>query len=528
MKKMVLHPSPFRIEHWITISSFKYRKMIFLQAVSSFLEQFSGRRVAFLKKFKGIAMIKCRLAATLTALLLALGSVISGTAPAEAGTPAGCPPNIASYWYLDETSGRTFLDSVSGNNASCANTPDCPAFSVGKIGNALLFDGIDDALTAPALSFNWGQGDSFTIEFWMKTDPANSCDGNAVIVGRNDSATRLVWWVGCRDITGLAAFQLSDKIGNTAFLQGTTPLTDGQWHHIAVVKDGGAGENRLYVDGVLESAAATGYTAGFDSAAAELTIGWLNLSSGHYFSGLIDELAIYNRALLEGEIAQHFNDGVVGLGWGYCGCGITVRIMPIGDSITLGKNPLITDNNYMVGYRKKLYEDLISQGSTVDFVGSLHSGDLACPACDNDHEGHAGFHADGSPAGNAYDILDNVYSWLAVNPADVVMLHIGTTDVSSGGQSAGEISAILDQIYSANPAMSVILARIINRIDTGDGKFQTTTQYNIDLQNMANARIAAGDKLQVVDQESVLTYPADMEDTLHPTQAGYDKMASPW
>ena len=160
-----------------------------------------------------------------------------------------------------------------------------------------LFDGINDAINvAPDASFNWGNTDSFSIEFWMKTDPGSTCAGNQVIVGRDDGSTNLHWWAGCQN-GGQAAFYLFDKSGVGVGIVGTKDLTNGSWHHIAAVRDAGTGEMRMYVDGVNEASYLIDFAAGFDSSGAALNIGWLNLEGGYHFQGVVDEVALYNRAL---------------------------------------------------------------------------------------------------------------------------------------------------------------------------------------------------------------------------------------
>ena len=88
-------------------------------------------------------------------------------------------------------------------------------------------------------------------------------------------------------------------------------------------------------------------------------------------------------------------------------------IMPLGDSITKGTDDSIPEPEF-VGYRETLYLDLINQGYDIDFDGGRSNGLFADPW----HEGWGGFGAD--------DIRDLVYSWLQNNPADIVLLHIGT------------------------------------------------------------------------------------------------------
>ncbi len=190
-----------------------------------------------------------------------------------------------------------------------------------------------------------------------------------------------------------------------------------------------------------------------------------------------------------------------------------VRIMPLGDSITRGWWGSPGAN----GYRKPLYLNLINHGYNVDLVGCQNDGDFA----DRNHEGRDGWHASGGASGG---ILPNVYNWLTANPPDIVLLHIGTNDISAGGQDANEVDDILDEIDRYNPDITVVLALIINRKSYS----LTTTQYNNSLNQMALNRIANGDDIVIVNMENALNYSTDMADNLHPDDSGYAKMADVW
>ena len=191
-----------------------------------------------------------------------------------------------------------------------------------------------------------------------------------------------------------------------------------------------------------------------------------------------------------------------------------IRIMPLGDSITRGWYGSPGAN----GYRKPLYLNLTNHSYNVDFVGCQNDGDFA----DRNHEGRDGWHAAGGPNGN--NILPNVYNWLTAHPADIVLLHIGTNDISVGGQDANEVNDILDEIDRYNPDITVVLALIINRKSYNS----ITTQYNNSLNQMAMNRIANGDDIIIVNMENALNYSTDMADNLHPNDSGYAKMANVW
>ena len=259
-------------------------------------------------------MMKKRKNTLFKALIVSLlGVVLLVTSPAY----AQCPDGITSLWALDEDGGNSFEDSVSGINGSGALTP-TPV--VGKVNGAQLFNGNNTGINVPAnASFNWADNASFSIEYWIRrTDDAFS-DPAEVVVGRDDGAVSdMQWWTGLWE-DGTAAFVLiatnGTGLGSRAqgeFLEGNDDLTDGVWHHVAVVRDSATNENRLYVDGVLNDSANIIYDAGegFVSATANLNLGWLDLNPGYNYNGTLDEVALYDRVLLADEILQHFNDGV--------------------------------------------------------------------------------------------------------------------------------------------------------------------------------------------------------------------------
>ena len=204
----------------------------------------------------------------------------------------------------------------------------------------------------------------------------------------------------------------------------------------------------------------------------------------------------------------------------------SVRIMPLGDSITVG----FPENKG--GYRGTLYQKLVDAGYALDFVGGEHDG----PICDPDHEGHSSRTADW--------IRDNVLGWLTRSRAEIVLLHIGTNSITvlppdeKVRSTTDQIAQILDQVdsyeASSSYAITVILAQIINRADPLDSLGLATTALNASIASMAGARIAAGDRLVVANFEPALSYPADIDinavppHRVHPNASGYAKMATVW
>lgn len=192
-----------------------------------------------------------------------------------------------------------------------------------------------------------------------------------------------------------------------------------------------------------------------------------------------------------------------------------IRIMPLGNSITKGT----AGSDLDIGYRRALFLALTDAGYDVDFVGTQFHG--LVDDFDRDHEGHGGWEAD--------EIRDNIYGWLVLNPADYVLLHIGTNDVSHNHVDVSEVDQLLDNIdqFEADytTPVTVLAARIILR---ADGNNSTTIAYNDSVEALVLDRIGEGDDLVVVHMDTALTYPDDLIDNVHPNQSGYDKMAAVW
>jgi VCBS repeat-containing protein len=202
-------------------------------------------------------------------------------------------------------------------------------------------------------------------------------------------------------------------------------------------------------------------------------------------------------------------------------------IMPLGDSITAGRiDATGPPENLRSGYRKSLNDTLAASGFTFDLVGSeVHGEDL--PDFDYNHEGHGGYTASEIAWGLTGYPVDGIRAWLDDNPADIVLLHIGTNGLDRSNDI--DVEVILDEIDQwelsaiGNP-VTVILAMIVDQ----DPINPEVSLFNNNVLAMANDRIAAGDDIIIANIHDALTYPDDMGDQFHPNVVGYSKMAAVW
>jgi len=193
-------------------------------------------------------------------------------------------PLLLSHWALDEAEGIIAYDSAGVNDAYLLGDliwqPD-----TGKVGGALMFDGANDYAFAP-LSMSPADG-PFSIFAWIKGGAPGQ-----VIFSQSNSAN----WLGVDLDLGCVMTELTPPAVGRVIplpLESETIITDGQWHRIGFVWDGVS--RALYVDDIL---VAEDIQEGLADSSGVLNIGCgSNLTAGTFWSGLIDDVRIYNRAV---------------------------------------------------------------------------------------------------------------------------------------------------------------------------------------------------------------------------------------
>jgi hypothetical protein len=138
---------------------------------------------------------------------------------------------------------------------------------------------------APSLDLSNGM----TLEAWVY--PTVALTGWTAVVDKDIDRYYLM---GSSDIDVPA---IGGTFGTTNVnLRGVAPLAVNTWTHLAATYD--RTHIRLYVDGV--EVASIAQTAAISTSTAVLTIG--ADFYGEYFTGLIDEVRVYDRALTASEI----------------------------------------------------------------------------------------------------------------------------------------------------------------------------------------------------------------------------------
>ena len=202
---------------------------------------------------------------------------------------------LFAYWKLDETEGTIANDSVADNDGTLNGNPVWEPAG-GKINGALEFDGIDDYVSAPFILDPGGPPDGgFSVFAWIKGDAPGQ-----VIVSQVGGMN----WLMADGTEGKLMTELKapGRYGTPLFSE--VVIIDGEWHHIGLVWDGSY--RTLYVDETEAAKDAQPQTQPI-SANGGLYIGAGSAGRGEpgsFWSGLIDDIKIYDRAVTPSEQEQ--------------------------------------------------------------------------------------------------------------------------------------------------------------------------------------------------------------------------------
>ncbi|MCH8118188.1 MAG: hypothetical protein IIC00_00500 [Planctomycetes bacterium] len=193
-------------------------------------------------------------------------------------------PTLIAHWALDEAEGDIAFDSAGINDAFVIGSPAWQPTS-GQVNGAIELDGVDDVVIAgPVLNPADGQ---FSVFVWIK----GGAPGQVVISQTSNAGG--VNWLSADPLDGKLMTELKGTGRFNPPLMSESVVTDGDWHRVGFVRDGS--DRILYVDDI-EVARDT--ATNLESASGGLYIGaGSDLEPGAFWSGLIDDVRIYSRAL---------------------------------------------------------------------------------------------------------------------------------------------------------------------------------------------------------------------------------------
>ncbi|MFH1377354.1 MAG: nucleoside hydrolase-like domain-containing protein, partial [Planctomycetota bacterium] len=206
----------------------------------------------------------------------------------------------------------------------------------------------------------------------------------------------------------------------------------------------------------------------------------------------------------------------------------TLKIMPLGDSLTDGSHNGI----YAGSYRVRLEQLMNAEGWTWDFVGSKQNGSTN-GLVDQHHEGWIGYWTKDAPSGQ-YDIATdiNLNTKLTTYQPDIVLLLIGANDCIHGtaadvAAAPKKIGELVEQMrQSVNSETEIFIGTLTPSTDTTrDTRFK---QVNAALPEIQAIKDGMGRNVTLVDLYPALNKSIDLADTVHYNASGSSKVGQVW
>ncbi len=247
------------------------------------------------------------------AVLLAVGALSVGSYPLEA---QNLEEGLVAYWPLDEVQGTKTPDVIGGYDMELSNLS-AEDLVDGQTGQAFSFDNQRQTLLSrvhqSGEDLPANQHAAWTLSIWAKVEGFGQNDLRIFSEGNTENSNPL-FNLGTHN--GGASGQLDVYIRNGAagwptvgHIYTEQEPFDGEWHHIVFVQEDG--ERSLFIDGVLDSLEIGSQPGGGEWPLNNTSIGGiLRASSSHWVSGILDEVAIWKRALSEAEIGEVMDNGV--------------------------------------------------------------------------------------------------------------------------------------------------------------------------------------------------------------------------
>ena len=220
---------------------------------------------------------------------------------------------LVGYWSFDDQdlAGVTAYDrSGNANNGTLTNGPER---TIGKIGQGLRFDGLNNRVSSPSAP-SLMLSSSITVSAWVKS--VNEGTGWLTIFDKHSPSVNNNYVLEVVEGTSGAAREVDFFYYSSGGVANEWQTTDNvllpnEWTHLAATFTFGAGSSmRIYVNGV---SVAGGWTTGDGTLIPAsdddgFGIGALQ-SGGNEFGGTIDDVRIYNRVLSPDEIKRLYNTG---------------------------------------------------------------------------------------------------------------------------------------------------------------------------------------------------------------------------
>jgi hypothetical protein len=238
-----------------------------------------------------------------------------------------CDPSIISYWPMDEKTGTSVPEVTHGYNGlwNTYNGPEPVVSTDGKIGNSIKF--------APTNNEDWAYNvtdqnqyefkaqTQFSVSFWFKNQPSviplpqhpQAFIGR--FCGEGAPYNNAGWYIRWNPANERVEFIMRDHGPTDTTLVNPVQIAgdDFEWHHVVATFYSQTDPEtysfmHLFVDGTSSLMQYDFWTDDFDGI-GDLTLGYYYWAT-EPFSGLLDEVNVWNKELLQADVNQLKSKGI--------------------------------------------------------------------------------------------------------------------------------------------------------------------------------------------------------------------------
>lgn len=201
----------------------------------------------------------------------------------------------SSCWKFNEGAGETAFDSLGGRHAAIRGNP---VWVTGTFGKALHLDGDGDYLEVGRIP---GLSSEQTKMLWIYIKSISS--NGAYLIDEGGSGNNN--WVELYDPNGDGNPYIRAGFDSFNYIDGKARIKTGRWYHIAVVTKA-SGNLAIYINGQLDNSVSE---MSAETRPQAIVIGADAATKTGCFNGMIDDVAIYDRAFTAGQVREVYQEG---------------------------------------------------------------------------------------------------------------------------------------------------------------------------------------------------------------------------
>jgi len=225
----------------------------------------------------------------------------------QIGLPPRSEPETSKLYYGFTDNQGSAVPDLSGNGyggvaSGCAWTNAGP-----YSGGSMFFDGVNDYISVGSEP-NFPTWSAYSVSAWFLHNGGGDVGGGYGHKIVDKTVMYHDWHLNVIPPNGILRWVFYEGGQGGGLVDDSRDFRDGAWHHVVAVKSGTAGQ--LWVDGALESTSSVFpvYSGG------KLCVG-NSFSTDSYqrmaWSGMIDEVRVYDRALSSNEVVRLYADGLL-------------------------------------------------------------------------------------------------------------------------------------------------------------------------------------------------------------------------